>query len=214
MELDLDSDGGGCFDGVEDTDHDGKYSPARGETYNFDKQDDRCIVGTEEISYDITANDYVEDVRSVYHLLVTFNLHETSKDNLEGQAHATWTSSQEGSGYGSCPPRKTRQDPETVAWDAQLTGTIRRLPGDPARITHFEFDAAPERGPPYKWIIPFGGEWCRGSTDTRNDNEWRNPHEFDLKPGQDHYDISSDASLGAGSTGRHHYELHIKLTGK
>jgi hypothetical protein len=85
MELDLDSDGGGCFDGIEDTDHDGKYSPARGETYNFDKQDDRCIVGTEANFYDATSNNGVSLIRSFYQLLVTFNLYETSNGKPGGK---------------------------------------------------------------------------------------------------------------------------------
>jgi hypothetical protein len=212
MELDLDSDGGGCFDGIEDTDHDGKYSPARGETYNFDKQDDRCIVGTEANFYDATSNNGVSLIRSFYQLLVTFNLYETSKGKPGGQAHATWTSGQEVT-TGKCAGSKNIQDPKTVTWNAQLTGTIQRLPGDPAGITRFRFHAAPDRGPSYKVIETPGGECILGGTSQENQNRWEGI-EFDLKPGEDHYDITSDASPGAELTGRHHYELHIKLTGK
>ena len=46
MELDPDSDGGGCFDGLEDLNQDGKFDQGTGETYNFDSKDDRCIFGT------------------------------------------------------------------------------------------------------------------------------------------------------------------------
>lgn len=43
MELDEDSDGGGCKDGEEDKNANGKRDG--GETYNFDKEDDECGVG-------------------------------------------------------------------------------------------------------------------------------------------------------------------------
>ncbi len=45
MELDEDSDGGGCNDGEEDKNFNGKRDG--GETYNFDKEDDKCGSGTE-----------------------------------------------------------------------------------------------------------------------------------------------------------------------
>jgi hypothetical protein len=77
--------------------------------------------GTDENFYDETSN---EGVRTTYHGVVTFDLYETSKDKLEGQAHATWTSSQE-TLTGQCAGHKLTQDPKTVAWDAQLTGTIQ-----------------------------------------------------------------------------------------
>ena len=187
-------------------------SPARGETYNFDKQDDRCIVGTEANFYDATSNNGVSLIRSFYQLLVTFNLYENIEGQTGGQAHATWTSGQEVT-TGKCAGSKNIQDPKTVTWNAQLTGTIQRLPGDPAGITRFRFHAAPDRGPPYKVIETPGGECILGGTSQDNQNRWEGI-EFDLKPGEDHYDITSDASPGAELTGRHHYELHIKLTGK
>lgn len=43
MELDRDSDGGGCKDGEEDKNANGKRDG--GETYNFDKEDDECAPG-------------------------------------------------------------------------------------------------------------------------------------------------------------------------
>ena len=53
MELDEDSDAGGCFDGMEDSDLDGKYKQP--ETWNFDEGDDACFWGTDELVLDDTA---------------------------------------------------------------------------------------------------------------------------------------------------------------
>ncbi len=41
-ELDIDTDGGGCLDGYEDTNLNGLYEPGSGETSVFNPQDDRC----------------------------------------------------------------------------------------------------------------------------------------------------------------------------
>ena len=46
MEVDPDSDNGGCFDGMEDTNGNGKHEPALKEFYNFDKEDDACLSGS------------------------------------------------------------------------------------------------------------------------------------------------------------------------
>jgi hypothetical protein len=42
MELDPDSDEGGCLDGFEDSNKDGLYDSSENETWNFDGEDDRC----------------------------------------------------------------------------------------------------------------------------------------------------------------------------
>jgi hypothetical protein len=42
MELDIDSDNGGCLDGFEDKNLDGRFRPEYGETSNFDPVDDHC----------------------------------------------------------------------------------------------------------------------------------------------------------------------------
>src|SRR5581483_1961311 len=164
--------------------------------------------GTDEHFYDITGNDGVEDVRSVYKQLVRFELYETSKDKLEGEAHATYTSSQEVTN-GKCAGVKTRQDPEIVEWDMQLAGSIQHLPGS----TRFEFHATPNRGPPYKEISTPGGECITGSTQEANNNSWEGAT-FTLKTGQDHYDFSYSAPSEPGHTGDQHYKLHVESSGK
>jgi hypothetical protein len=161
--------------------------------------------GTDENSYDETSN---EGVRSTYHGLVTFDLYETSKDKLEGQAHATWTSSQE-TLTGQCAGHKLTQDPKTVAWDAQLTGTIQHLPGS----TRFDFHATPDRGPPYKVIETPGGACKLGGNSQGNDNKWSGTN-FSLKSGQDHYDHFNAPPLTAGHTGQQYYKFHVESSGK
>jgi hypothetical protein len=47
MELDPDSDGGGCLDGLEDRNHNGIFEKASSETDNFEKKDDPCITGSQ-----------------------------------------------------------------------------------------------------------------------------------------------------------------------
>lgn len=46
MERDEDSDAGGCFDGLEDSNANGRHEPALKELYNFDKDDDACLSGS------------------------------------------------------------------------------------------------------------------------------------------------------------------------
>src|ERR1700682_5155593 len=65
---------------------------------------------------------------------VKFDLYETSKGKVEGQAHATWTASNEVvTGY--CAGDKGFNDPKTVAWDPQLTGTVQHLPDGSTKIS-------------------------------------------------------------------------------
>jgi hypothetical protein len=165
--------------------------------------------GTWEHSFDITSYDGVQYNRIKRHELVTFDLYETSKDKLEGQAHATWTFSEEVTA-GKCAGRKLKQDPETVAWDAQLTGSIQRLLGS----TRFEFHSTPDRGRPYKVIETPGGECTTGGTEQWNDNEWSGTN-FSLKSGQDHYDESRNIpQLAPEVTGQELYKFHVESSGK
>jgi len=48
MEVDADSDGGGCLDGMEDSNGNGKQDAGRHEIYNFDEGDDSCLFGSYE----------------------------------------------------------------------------------------------------------------------------------------------------------------------
>lgn len=66
MQLDPDSDGGGCLDSDEDGNGNGKYEQTIGEEYNFDGSDDRCATGRrvwtgawEQRSFAQRSNGYV-----------------------------------------------------------------------------------------------------------------------------------------------------------
>jgi hypothetical protein len=165
--------------------------------------------GTWEHFIDVTSYDGVQYNRIKRDEVVTFDLYEASKDKLEGQAHATWTFSEEVTA-GKCAGAKLIQDPGTVGWDAQLTGSIQRLPG----ITRFDFHATPDRGRPYKVINTPGGECTTGGTYQWNDNKWSGTN-FDLKSDQDHYDESRNIPpLTANETGKEYYKFHVESSGK
>jgi hypothetical protein len=57
MEVDADSDGGGCLDGMEDTNSNGKHDAAQKESYNFDGNDDHCISGSYRYVSDVNRSD-------------------------------------------------------------------------------------------------------------------------------------------------------------
>jgi len=165
--------------------------------------------GTWEHFIDTTSYSGDQRTRIKRDEVVAFDLYEASKDKLEGQAHATWTSSEEVTD-GKCAGVKLIQDPETVAWDAQLTGSIQRLPGS----TRFDFHATPDRGRPYKVIETPGGECTTGGTEQWNDNEWSGTN-FDLKSGQDHIDESRNIpQLAPEVTGQELYKFHVESSGK
>ena len=70
MAIDADSDGGGCLDGMEDTNGNGKHEPGLKEFYNFDKDDDACISGSVLTVHDTTSflgtrqkDDYRESIQ-------------------------------------------------------------------------------------------------------------------------------------------------------
>jgi hypothetical protein len=75
MEVDADSDNGGCLDGMEDTNSNGKHEPGLREFYNFDKDDDACLSGTYLRVHDTTSfhgSQQKVDVR----LAIQFSLRE------------------------------------------------------------------------------------------------------------------------------------------
>ena len=165
--------------------------------------------GTDENSYDITAHDGFQDARSRYHELVTFDLYETSTGKVEGQAHVTWTASG-GLVTGICAGVKWIHDPKTVAWDAQLTGTVQHRPDGSTAIS---VQATPRLGPSYKVTNTPAGDCTLVRTDQANENSWGG-FGFKLKPGQDHYDEHSDIPLRANQTGQKYEEIHVESTGK
>ncbi|MFZ5858838.1 MAG: C39 family peptidase [Chloroflexota bacterium] len=141
MELDPDSDGGGCFDGMEDFDLDGKYKEP--ETWNFEEGDDACFFGTDELVLDSTK---VWDDGSSHHqrlrTFVTFSLQAVEGGKLEGLAQVYY--SHTGEFFNEeCSGTHTIGD---RFFQATLSGEIQKLSDESTLVS---FRATPDHGEPY-----------------------------------------------------------------
>ena len=86
MELDPDSDNGGCQDGKEDLDGNGKFD-SKTETYNFDPGDDACAGGTYHSHLDTVRTDFGDGVYSAsIDLAATFSFSVANDGQLTGTA--------------------------------------------------------------------------------------------------------------------------------
>jgi len=140
MELDEDSDGGGCFDGLEDFDLNGKYEDP--ETYNFDKEDDACFWGTDELLLDTTS---VYDDGSIHqrlHTFVTFSLRAIEAGKLEGLAQIKYTHT----GEDTSDICSGTLDIGTQLYHTDLKGEFYTTAEGG---TFVRFDAIPDHGPTY-----------------------------------------------------------------
>ncbi|HEY7497795.1 MAG TPA: C39 family peptidase [Vicinamibacterales bacterium] len=138
MEKDNDSDNGGCPDGLEDRNKDGKFDQDA-ETDNFSKNDDPCFVGDFN-----KAGDWVTDIvlsdgsrdHGEYHdkQTVSFWLMPHEDGTLTGRAHATFSleNTRRMTSRGDCLMRTWVPAAE---WDADLTGRFKRLPDGSVEIT-------------------------------------------------------------------------------
>jgi hypothetical protein len=142
MEVDPDSDGGGCFDGLEDHDFDGEFKEP--ETWNFDDGDDACVWGTDELVLDenriFEAGDNHHQRIRTY---VTFSAHAVEEGKLEGlaQIEYTWTgefNNEICSGTHSVNPGY---------YGAKLAGEFQKIPGSEG--TFFSIQATPDHGEPF-----------------------------------------------------------------
>lgn len=140
MELDEDSDGGGCFDGMEDFDLDGKYKEP--ETWNFEEKDDACFWGTHEVLLDTTSvyDDGFHHQR--IHTYVTFSLQAVEDGKLEGLAKIAYTHTGEFSS-DQCSGTHTIG---TQFYQATLAGTFQKLPDGNTFVSSL---ATPDHGEPY-----------------------------------------------------------------
>jgi hypothetical protein len=148
MELDPDSDGGGCFDGMEDFDLDGKYKEP--ETWNFDEKDDACFFGTDELVLDATT---IYDFGGSHHqrirTFVTFSLNAVEGGKLEGLAQVYY--SHTGEFFSDiCSGTHTIGD---RYFQTKLDGEIQKLPDGSVLVS---FRATPDHGEPYfvQWNTP------------------------------------------------------------
>ncbi len=147
MELDEDADGGGCFDGMEDFDLDGKYKEP--ETYNFDEKDDACFWGTDELLLDqmVVYDDGYHHQR--VRTFAKFSLRAVEGGTLEGLAQITYFHT----GEFSNPECPGTHDIGIRFFQADLKGTFTKMPDG---STFVSFQATPDRGEPYyvNWVTP------------------------------------------------------------
>ena len=111
MEVDADSDGGGCLDGMEDTNSNGKHEAARQESYNFDDKDDDCLSGTYRFVQDTLRNDGYRQKLDFLHE-VQFSLREI-EGTQRGRATVTASYRQEITEHvpTECPHRIDSTEP-------------------------------------------------------------------------------------------------------
>jgi hypothetical protein len=144
-EKDEDSDDGGCFDGLEDFDFDGKFKAP--ETYNFDEGDDACFWGTHEVylesNYVTSDGNHHQQIRTY----IKFSLHAIENGKLEGLAQITYTHTGEFN-YPECSGTHTIG---TQYYQADLKGEFQKLPDGG---TFVSFQATPDHGEPYiiQWV--------------------------------------------------------------
>lgn len=141
MELDEDSDGGGCFDGMEDFDLNGKYKEP--ETWNFDEKDDACFWGTYELLLDTTVAYDDGSHHQRLRTYVTFSVRAVEEGKLEGLAQIIYTHTGEFTG-DEC---SGTHDIGTQYYQADLKGDFQKLPDDGGTLVNFQ--STPERGPDY-----------------------------------------------------------------
>jgi hypothetical protein len=141
MELDEDSDGGGCFDGMEDFDLDGEYNEP--ETWNFDEKDDACIWGTYEYLEDFDTDLGDHGRLRTY---ITFSLHPVEAGKLEGLAKIAYNHTGENTST-DCPHTYTTG---TQFSQADLQGTYQELPDGGLSVS---FQSSPTLGLPttFQW---------------------------------------------------------------
>ena len=140
IELDEDSDDGGCFDGMEDFDLDGKFKEP--ETYNFDDGDDACFSGRDEILLDFTK---VYDDGSHHQRLrtyATYSLRPLEQGKLEGLARITYSHTGEFSSE-ECSGTHTIGD---QFFQATLEGEFQKLQDGGTLVT---FRSSPDHGSEY-----------------------------------------------------------------
>lgn len=201
MELDEDSDDGGCFDGIEDYNFDGKF--AEPETYNFEKGDDACFFGTSEIYLEDTSISE-HDTGTVHQILRTFfkfSLRAVEDGTLEGTGQVTYSAM--GESYGSTLVPECNgmtYDIGTHVYQVELNGTFQKLPDESTLVT---FSATPDHGEPFtfQWIGPCPSEgyvesWYWGGSGGT------------LKDGV--YDAFFDMAASTGINGEFWQKIHME----
>ena len=134
MELDDDADDGGCFDGVEDTNGNGKFEQGRGEGENFKKDDDACVSGTYEWVHDLVQNGELTGVTKNYSRhAARISLLPQADGTLKGRAELSFLMTQSQRMPTGCFASDVQGDPMT--WSVEFEGEARRQADGSVKIT-------------------------------------------------------------------------------
>ncbi len=182
MELDPDSDNGGCLDGQEDLDGNGKFD-SKTETYNFDPGDDACAGGTYHSHLETVRHSSDGVSFAAIDTAATFSFTVARDGQLTGTASVTYWIEGRLEGASSCP--LIEQPRVTVSWTGQVSGAITD--------GYIGFHVTPEQGPKYIRVtsgcgitfsdeqetIPFAGFGSLKLTDGHYDEHIDLPLVFD-----------------------------------
>jgi hypothetical protein len=206
MELDADSDNGGCFDGMEDLNRNGVREPELKEPSNFEKKDDPCLRGVYELVVDSTDHG-----RGPEGLIVSKLRHEAelslmpqSDGTIRGQAIFSYrTSSDQRVPPTGCLSRVL--SPAPTRWLVALEGTTTKLPDGSIEIS---VKASPTQGPPH----PF--EWineCPPGASGRDTMPTLNFFGFGpLKLTDGKVEVRTDTPLGPSRTGTQYTLIRLE----
>jgi hypothetical protein len=148
MELDADADEGGCFDGMEDLNGNGKYEADAQETYSFDLMDDPCIFGSDRIVLLSDSTGLTGRIQQTIILTATFSVKAKGAGTLEGLVQGRYTASGQATSE-VCGTSIYSVGP--LVWGATLQGEYLGLGNGQ---TFVGFRASPDHGPAYilQWI--------------------------------------------------------------
>jgi hypothetical protein len=138
MEVDEDSDNGGCTDGLEDQNTNGKHEANLKEFYNFEKADDPCITGTYEDMNEETWEVKSESIHNKNYLFrhyrLAISLKPAKENQLEGLAVVQFNSRESRTSLAPSPCEASSiTDP--IRFSMRLTGDARTLPDGSIELT-------------------------------------------------------------------------------
>jgi len=198
MELDEDSDAGGCFDGLEDLNGNGKNESNSNETYNFKKGDEACISGTDEISMDITTtSEGTINYHQSFFLLAVFSARPGPAGSLEGFAQVTY----EGEGTSLLEDCPGIYSVGPFVWGAELKGVMAPQQDG---TTIISLVATPSTSPDYffQWDSP-----CSSEGEAMGGVGWGGVGGT-LEDGV--FDVLNEFPVGAHQDGEYYQLIHIE----
>jgi hypothetical protein len=200
MERDADADDGGCFDGMEDTNKDGKFDEAS-ELDNFERGDDPCIGGTYFLVLEtFETNSSGGTTHTLQNLLAMISLESGTDGTLSGTASVTYflelqSTYDDSSCTFSSIPRVT------VTWAATLTGMVDQ--------GVLNFTAEPIRGPTMTMTIIDCFGTTTYDTETVPFLGWGNVVFTDGR-----YHFRADIPLPEDQTGEFYTEVNLHQPGQ